>query len=296
MLKQLESSVATMLPTCRSCGAALRTVMADLGPTPISNAFVHPDNARFGERVYPLKASVCDACWLVQTENFEAPETHFHGDYAYFSAYSDTWLAHCRNFVEHAVARFALGAASRVIEVASNDGYLLQYFVQRNISCLGVDPATNCAKVAWEQRRVPTEIAFFGAHTARRLLEEGGAADLIIANNVLAHVPDVNDFIAGFKHLLKPEGTATFEFPHVLELIRNSQFDTIYHEHYSYPSLTALIPLFARHGLRIVDVDRLPTHGGSLRLYVRHADMPADVSRSVARLEAEEIADGVSRK
>ncbi len=296
MLKALEPSDSAVRLVCRSCRAGLRTVMVDLGPMPISNAFVHPEHAKVGERIYPLKVSVCDACWLVQTENFESPDTHFHSDYAYFSAYSDTWLAHCRGFAEQAIARFALGAESRVVEVASNDGYLLQYFIQRNIPCLGIDPAANCAKVAWEKRRVPTEVAFFGAQTASAVLKRWGAADLLIANNVLAHVPDINDFVAGFKCLLKPEGTATFEFPHVLELIKNNQFDTIYHEHYSYPSLVALIPLFARHGLQLVDVERLQTHGGSLRLYVRHAEEGLEICRSVQHLQASEVAFGVDKQ
>lgn len=261
---------------------------------PISNAFVRPEQAEAGERFYPLKVCVCERCWLVQTENYVAPETHFHGDYAYFSGYSETWLAHCREFAAHAVERFGLTSESRVVEVASNDGHLLQYFLERGIPCLGVDPAANCAKVAWEQRRARTEVAFFGTRTAARLLDQSGAVDLIVANNVLAHVPDINDLVAGFKILLKPEGTASFEFPHLLELIRNSQFDTIYHEHYSYPSLIALKPLFTRHGLAIVDVQQLPTHGGSLRLYVRHAETVGAPGRAVGEIEADEVAAGLS--
>jgi SAM-dependent methyltransferase len=213
----------------------------------------------------------------------------------YFSSFSDTWLAHARGFVERAVPRFALGVHSRVVEVASNDGYLLQYFVERGIPCVGVDPAMNCALTAWHERRVQTEIAFFGAETASRLLAQGGAADLIVANNVLAHVPNINDFVAGFKILLKPEGVITFEFPHLLEMIRNGQFDTIYHEHYSYLSYTALVPLFGRHGLSIVDVDRLQTHGGSLRLYVCHSGAREQMSESVSRIASEEIGAGLDR-
>jgi len=283
-----------MRPTCRSCGGPLRILLADLGLMPISNAFVRPQQAAAGEKFYPLRVCVCDACWLVQTGSHASPEIHFHDEYAYFSAYSDTWLAHCRAFVAGAVERFALDADSRVVEVASNDGYLLQYFVEHGISCFGVDPAANCAKVAWDKRRVPTEVAFFGTETAARLLNQRGAADLLIANNVLAHVPDINDFVAGFKILLGPEGTATFEVPHVLELIRNTQFDTIYHEHYSYFSLIALTPLFERHGLRIVDAERLRTHGGSLRLYVRHAGAAGSLARRVSDLETEEIAAGLN--
>jgi hypothetical protein len=255
---------------CRSCGADLTHVVVDLGMTPISNAFVHADRSSLSERFYPLKSFVCDRCWLVQLQDFETPETHFHGEYVYFSSFSDSWLAHARSYVDMAIARFGLGTTSRVVEIASNDGYLLQHFVKAGIPCLGVDPAANCAQIAWDLRGVPTEVAFFGSESARRLREQGGAANLIVANNVLAHVPDVNDFVAGFKVLLAERGVITFEFPHVLEMNRNVEFDTIYHEHYSYLSLLALEPLYARHGLQVIDVERLPTHGGSLRLYVAH--------------------------
>ncbi|MBB4361488.1 hypothetical protein GGD65_002510 [Bradyrhizobium sp. CIR18] len=281
-------------PMCRSCGAPLTAVLVDLGMTPISNAFVRAEHASLSERFYPLKSFVCDHCWLVQLEDFETPETHFHADYVYFSSFSDSWLAHARTFAEKAAARLGLGTRSRVVEVGSNDGYLLQYFVQRGIPCLGVDPAANCAKAAWELRRVPTEVAFFGSKAATRLREQGGTADLIIANNVLAHVPDINDFVAGFKILLGERGVATFEFPHVLEMIRNVEFDTIYHEHYSYLSLLALEPLFARHGLRVIDVERLSTHGGSLRLHVAHDDR-TDVLDSVKQLRREEAQAGLDR-
>jgi SAM-dependent methyltransferase len=278
------------MPTsfCRSCGAPLSAVLIDLGMTPISNAFVRADHASFSERFYPLKSFVCDRCWLVQLEDFETPETHFHADYVYFSSFSDSWLAHARSFVEKAVTRLALGTNSRVVEVGSNDGYLLQYFVTRGIPCLGVDPAANCAKAAWDLRRVPTEVAFFGSKTATQLREQRGTADLIIANNVLAHVPDINDFVAGFKMLLGKQGVATFEFPHVLEMIHNVEFDTIYHEYYSYLSLLALEPLFDRHGLQVVNVERLSTHGGSLRLYVAHNGSTA-VAESVEQLKQEEV-------
>ncbi len=286
--------MAERSPTCRSCGTPLTAVLVDLGMTPISNAFVRADHASFSERFYPLKSFVCDRCWLVQLEDFETPATHFHADYVYFSSFSDSWLTHARNFVEKAVDRMALGPKSRVVEVASNDGYLLQYFVQRNIPCLGVDPASNCAKAAWDLRRVPTEVAFFGSKAAKQLRDRDGPADLIIANNVLAHVPDINDFVSGFRLLLAEKGTATFEFPHVMEMIRNVEFDTIYHEHYSYLSLLALEPLFQRHGLRVVDVERLVTHGGSLRLYVGHAGQ-ATTAASVERLRQEEIVAGLDR-
>jgi hypothetical protein len=286
--------MAANSPACRSCGASLTSVLVDLGMTPISNAFIRADHASFGERFYPLKSFVCDRCWLVQLEDFESPETHFHADYVYFSSFSDSWLAHARSFVEKAVKRLALGAKSRIVEVASNDGYLLQYFVERGIPCLGVDPAANCAKAAWDLRLVPTEVAFFSSKVAAQLRERDGTADLIIANNVLAHVPDINDFVAGFNILLAEQGVATFEFPHVLEMIRNVEFDTIYHEHYSYLSLLALEPLFERHGLRVTDVERLSTHGGSLRLYVAHAGAMS-VGDSVEHLRHEEISAGLSR-
>jgi len=282
------------LSSCRSCGAPLTAVLVDLGMTPISNAFVRGEHASFSERFYPLRSFVCDRCWLVQLEDFETPETHFHAEYVYFSSFSDSWLAHARSFVENAITRLALGTDSQVVEVGSNDGYLLQYFVARGIPCLGVDPAANCAKAAWDLRRVPTEVAFFGSKTATRLRGQGGAADLIIANNVLAHVPDINDFVAGFKILLGAQGVATFEFPHVQEMIRNVEFDTIYHEHYSYLSLLALEPLFDRHGLRVVDVERLSTHGGSLRLYVAHNGRTA-VADSVKLLRQEEVLAGLDR-
>jgi hypothetical protein len=263
--------------------------------SPISNAFVRPDRAAAAEKFYPLRSFVCDCCQLVQLEDFETPDALFHSEYPYFSSVSGVWLDHARTFVDNAVERFAVHAHSHVVEIASNDGYLLQYFVQRGIPCLGVDPAANCAKAAWEERHVRTEVAFFGTSVAERLRAGGHDADLMIANNVLAHVPDINDFVAGFGILLKPHGTAVFEFPHILQLIRNTQFDTIYHEHYSYLSLIALEPLFARHRLQVVDVDRLPTHGGSLRLYVTHAGAGGQVSANVVRLKSEELASGLAR-
>ncbi|MDR3466446.1 MAG: class I SAM-dependent methyltransferase [Xanthobacteraceae bacterium] len=283
-------------PMCRSCGAPLSTVVVDLGMTPVANAFVRADRASFSEKIYPLKCFVCDGCWLVQLDDLETPQSHFHGDYIYFSSFSDSWLAHAKAFVENAIARWSLGPASRVVEVASNDGYLLQYFVARGIPALGVDPAANCARAAWDLRQVPTEVVFFGSETAAKLRAEGGAADLIIANNVLAHVPDVNDFVAGFRILLGDEGVATFEFPHVLEMIARNEFDTIYHEHYSYPSLLALEPLFARHGLAIVDVERLKTHGGSLRIHVRHAASGGSPAPAVAAVLRDERAAGLDSK
>jgi len=223
------------------------------------------------EPFYPLHAYVCDNCWLVQLEQYESAESIF-GNYLYFSSYSDQWLRHCRDYAEHMVASRGLDASSLVVEVASNDGYLLQYFKERGVRVLGVEPAANVAKVA-RDKGIATEVAFFGVETARRLAEAGHRADVIAANNVLAHVPDINDFVAGFKILLKPAGVATFEFPHLLQLIQHCQFDTIYHEHFSYLSLLTVDKIFARHGLCVFDVELLPTHGGSLRIFASHAKL-----------------------
>jgi SAM-dependent methyltransferase len=275
---------------CRSCAKPLSTVFVDLGLTPISNAFVQPKDDERAEKFYPLRAFVCDACHLVQLQDFKRPESHFHDHYAYFSSYSETWLAHAHSYSQAVVERYGLGPQSRIVEVASNDGYLLQYFLARGIPSLGIDPARNCAEEAWRKYGVETEVAFFGRDTARRLKARGFTADLMVANNVLAHVPDLNDFLAGFAELLKPNGVATFEFPHLLELIRNNQFDTIYHEHYSYLSLLALMPLFSRHDLAVVDVEHLPTHGGSLRLHVCPAAQGVEPGAALAACLAMERA------
>jgi SAM-dependent methyltransferase len=237
--------------------------------SPLSNAYLGAAQLYGMERFYPLHAWVCGECLLVQLEEFEAPERIF-SDYAYFSSYSDTWLRHAERFVAAMVGRFGIGAASRVIEIASNDGYLLQYFKQRGVPVLGVEPAANVARAA-EEKGIPTRVEFFGTQCAGRLASEGGCADLIVANNVLAHVPSANDFVEGIRMLLAPQGVATFEFPHLLRLMLENQFDTIYHEHFSYFSLLASDRLFGRHALRVFDVEELPTHGGSLRLYVCHA-------------------------
>jgi SAM-dependent methyltransferase len=278
---------------CRSCGARLSTLFADFGPSPISNDFPTPEEAAKGERIYPLRAFVCDRCWLVQLQDVVEREVHFNADYPYFSSFSSTWLDHARRFADMAMERFKLGAESRVVEIASNDGYLLQHFVKRGVPSVGVDPAANCAEVARSQYGVETLVAFFGRAFAERLRVSHGPADLIVANNVLAHVPDLNDLVAGVSVLLKPEGVATFEFPHVLELIARTEFDTIYHEHYSYLSLLAVEPLFARHGLAVVDAERLPTHGHSLRLYVMRLEVASGRPAEVTRLAEEERAAGL---
>jgi hypothetical protein len=272
-------------PACRFCGAPLTVTFVDLGMSPLCESFLREDELSQMEPFYPLHAYVCQVCLLVQLEQFVSPETIFT-EYAYFSSYSDSWLEHAHRYVDMAVARFALTSESLAIELGSNDGYLLQYLVDRGIPVLGIEPAANVAAAAVE-RGVPTRVAFFGTETARRLIAEGRGADLIIGNNVLAQVPDLNDFVAGLAVLLREEGVATFEFPHLLRLMTGNQFDTIYHEHFSYFSVLAAERIFAAHGLTVFDIDELPTHGGSLRLYVRHTGTAAPpVAESVARLRA----------
>lgn len=271
---------ATHSPTgkgqCRLCGAALSRTFVDLGMSPLCESFLPADKTNQMEPFYPLHALVCDQCFLVQLGEFVTPD-HIYTEYAYFSSYSDSWLKHARDYVDMITARLGLGPKSLVVELASNDGYLLQNFVGKNIPVLGIDPAANVAPVA-VKKGVPTLVRFFGQATAREVLGQGKQADLIIGNNVLAHVPALNDFIAGMKLLLKPGGTITMEFPHLLRLMAENQFDTIYHEHFSYFSFLTAEKVFARHGLTIFDVDEIPTHGGSLRIYGRHAE---DASRPV---------------
>jgi SAM-dependent methyltransferase len=254
---------------CRFCGAPLETVFADLGMSPLANSYLPPERANAMEPFFPLRALVCERCLLVQLQEFESPEAIF-SDYAYFSSYSTTWLEHSRRYVEAMVERWGLGASSHVVELASNDGYLLQYFVQRGVPVLGVEPAANVAQAA-EERGVPTLVEFFGVAVAERLAAER-RADLLLGNNVLAHVPDLNDFVAGMKVLLARDGVITMEFPHLLRLIEDNQYDTIYHEHFSYFSFLTARRVFAAHGLRLFDVEELPTHGGSLRIYGAHED------------------------
>ncbi|WP_079543357.1 class I SAM-dependent methyltransferase [Bradyrhizobium lablabi] len=259
---------------CRFCDAPLSETFVDLGMMPLSNSFVPPERCLAPDMTLPLHALVCEACWLVQIPEFESPENIF-SDYLYFSSYSDLWLKHSAAYCQQMIERFGIGQASMVVEIASNDGYLLKNFVHRGIPALGIEPAANVAEVARSQG-VPTEILFFGVDTARSLSANGISADLMTANNVLAHVPDINDFVAGFRILLKPEGVATFEFPSLERLISERQFDTIYHEHFSYLSLLVVSRIFQAHGLRVFDIESLPTHGGSLRVYVcrneaRHA-------------------------
>jgi 2-polyprenyl-3-methyl-5-hydroxy-6-metoxy-1,4-benzoquinol methylase len=261
--------------------------------SPLANAYVRAEGASAMEPFYPLRALVCDTCLLVQLEEFQAPESLF-SDYAYFSSYSTTWLQHCEAYAETAIARFGLNAASRVVEVASNDGHLLQYFAARGIPVLGIDPATNVAAAARE-RGIPTEVRFFGREAATEL-RGVHPADLLIANNVLAHVPDLNDFVGGLALLLGPRGVLTIEFPHLLRLVADVEFDTIYHEHLSYFSFATAARILAEHGLVVFDVEELPTHGGSLRLFVRHRQNASTTeSPSVDALNALEEASGLGQ-
>jgi len=268
-------------PTCRFCNALLSHVMCDLGLSPLANSYVRFANVNHGEKFFPLKVWICDQCLLAQLEEFESPDAIF-SDYAYFSSYSTSWVEHARNYCEMMVGRFGFSGSSQIIEIASNDGYLLQHFQAKGIPVLGIEPAANIAKVAWEQKKIPTTVKFFGVQTAKELVAEGKCADLLLGNNVLAHVPNINDFVGGLKIALKPKGIITFEFPHLLRLIDENQFDTIYHEHFSYLSLLAVEKIFARHGLTLFDVEELPTHGGSLRIFATHAE---NTSPTAARTE-----------
>jgi SAM-dependent methyltransferase len=277
---------------CRACGGRLAVTMADLGMQPPSNAFLASlaDAAR--EKRYPLRAKVCESCKLVQVDYDVAPEELF-GNYVYFSSYSDEWLAHARAYCVMAQRRFSLDGGSLVVELASNDGYLLKNFLEMGIPVLGIDPSDTVVAAA-TQIGVPSLVEFFGEDLALRLAEEGRRADLIIGNNVIAHVPRLNDFIAGISVLLKPQGTVTIEFPHLLTLIEHVEFDTIYHEHYSYISLFALERVFGRHGLRIYDVEKLPTHGGSLRIFASHGGRAGlDDSDALQAVRREETAAGL---
>jgi 2-polyprenyl-3-methyl-5-hydroxy-6-metoxy-1,4-benzoquinol methylase len=278
---------------CRLCNAALERTFVDLGRSPLANSLLRADELDRGEPTYPLHAYVCDNCLLVQLPEFASAKNIFN-EYVYFSSYSQLWLDHCRDYAAAMMKRYHLDTGSLVVEVASNDGYLLQYFRERRIGVLGVEPAANVAKVAHD-KGIPTEVAFFGVGTARLLRDAGKSADLMVANNVLAHVPDLHDFVDGFKLLLKPSGTATFEFPHLLKLIEEKQFDTIYHEHFSYFSFLVAGKIFAKHGLRIYDVESLPTHGGSLRIFVCHDDAPFARTGRVDDVIAAERAAGLDR-
>ncbi len=277
---------------CRFCQTTLKYTFVDLGLSPLANSFIDEKKEKLSEKFYPLHAYVCDKCFLVQLEEFETPENIF-SDYIYFSSYSDSWLTHSKEYTDKIIRRFRLDETSRVVEVASNDGYLLQYFKKNNIPVLGIEPAQNVAEAA-RKKGINTYVMFFGVNTAEELASKGLQADLLIGNNVLAHVPDINDFVRGLKITLKPDGVITLEFPHLLQLIINSQFDTIYHEHFSYFSLISISKIFEKHDLTIFDLDELSTHGGSLRIYASHTENKTfKKHRCVDMLFDKEVAAGL---
>jgi 2-polyprenyl-3-methyl-5-hydroxy-6-metoxy-1,4-benzoquinol methylase len=281
-------------PRCRFSGIALRHIFADLGMSPLANSYLHPEQLNRAENFYPLRAYVSEDNFLVQLEEFETPE-HIFSDYAYFSSFSESWLRHAKDYVEMMVQRFGFNKASQVVEIASNDGYLLQYFKERDIPVLGIEPAANVAEAA-EKKGITSLVKFFGVKTAQELVASGTQADLLLGNNVLAHVPNLNDFVAGIKIALKRGGVVTMEFPHLLQLIRQNQFDTIYHEHFSYFSFLTVERIFAKHGIVLFDVEELPTHGGSLRIFGRHAEAKEPVvGARVAGLKEKELAAGFDK-
>lgn len=281
-------------PSCRFCDAPLEHMVVDLGITPLANDYLSPDRLRENEAVFPLRALLCSRCWLVQTHAAIPAESIF-SHYAYFSSYSASWVEHARQFTVMARERFGLSEASQVVEIASNDGYLLRHFIDAGIPVLGIEPATNVAEVA-RAAGVPTENRFFGAETASDLVARGLSADLLIGNNVFAHVPDINNFVAGLATVLKRDGVVSLEFPHLLQLMQNRQFDTIYHEHFFYFSLLAVETVFARHGLKLFDVEELATHGGSLRILGCRTDSTAHcIGPGLAKVRADEMAAGLDR-
>jgi SAM-dependent methyltransferase len=278
---------------CRFCATPLRHSFADLGTSPLANSYLTAEQLNGGETFFPLHAFVCEECFLVQLGEFAAPAAIF-GDYPYFSSVSDSWVEHARLYAGTMITRLGLGPASQVIEVASNDGYLLQFFQRHGVGVLGVEPAANVARAAVE-RGIPTLVRFFGRETAAGLVASGRRADLLVANNVLAHVPDINDFVAGVRDVLADGGRATFEFPHLLKLMQETEFDTIYHEHFSYLSLLAVSRIFGAHGLTVVEVEELPTHGGSLRVHARRSEASGAIDPSVRRVLGKERAAGLDR-
>jgi SAM-dependent methyltransferase len=278
---------------CRHCQSELRLSLVDLGSAPPSNAYLTAAALHRPEKWFPLRVLVCEKCWLVQTEDFAQAHELFDSEYAYFSGFSTSWLAHCERYVADMVERFALGSGSHVVEVAANDGYLLQYVRRCHIPCTGVEPTASTAAAA-RAKNIPVIEDFFGVRLAKKMVEKRLQADLTVANNVLAHVPDINDFTAGFAVLLKPQGVATFEFPHLLRLIGGIQFDTIYHEHFSYLSFTAVTRIFSANGLMVFDVEELPTHGGSLRVFTQRSDTGMELqSERVRALLQRELDAGI---
>lgn len=287
-----ETGTPTTGRLCRACGAGLHRTFVDLGMSPLCESYPSAAELNRGEVYYPLHVYICEKCWLVQLDEFESVENIF-SDYAYFASFSDSWLKHCEKYCGEMRTRFGLGAQSFVVEVASNDGYLLQYMVQLGVPVLGIEPAANVAKAAVE-KGVPTLVRFFGTEVAKELADEGRTAELVIGNNVLAQVPDLNDFVEGLKILLKPEGVITLEFPHLLRLIEHSEFDTIYHEHFSYFSLISTITILGAHGLRVFDVEELKSHGGSLRVFACRAEAATHPAlASVTRVVEEEERAGL---
>jgi 2-polyprenyl-3-methyl-5-hydroxy-6-metoxy-1,4-benzoquinol methylase len=279
---------------CRHCDSDLLISFMDLGSAPPSNAYLTKESLNQPEKWYPLRVQVCSGCWLVQTEDFADATELFDADYAYFSSYSTTMLSHVEQYVSDMTKRFGLNTHSHVVEVAANDGYLLQYFKQRDIPCLGVEPTNSTANAAREKGIEIVE-KFFGVSLANRLVEEGQQADLTVANNVLAHVPDINDFVSGFSILLKAQGVATFEFPHLLKLVAQNQFDTIYHEHFSYLSLITVIQIFEKNGLDVFDVEEIATHGGSIRVFAQRNDTGSqERSLRVSELIERELKQGMN--
>jgi SAM-dependent methyltransferase len=280
---------------CRFCGARLQTSFVNLGMSPLCQTHIEPNQLNHMEPFYPLHAWVCDKCFLVQLEEYVAPANIFSSEYAYFSSYSDSWVEHARRYADMMRNRFALSSGSLVMEIASNDGYLLQHFVAAGVPVLGIEPAANCAKAA-QERGVRSEVCFHGTNSADKIVAKYGQADLVLGNNVLAHVPDLNDFVAGMRRLLKPNGVITMEFPHLLRLMDQNQFDTIYHEHFSYFSFFTVEQVFAKHQLTLFDVEELPTHGGSIRIFARHSgDSSKPVGDRVRELRQRELGLGFDR-
>jgi hypothetical protein len=288
-----EKSIKTTA-YCLFCKAPLTHTFVDLGMSPLCESYLTSDQLNRMEPFYPLHVKVCEECFLVQLEQYVSAE-HIFTEYAYFSSFSDSWLKHSSNYVDMISRRLQLGSQSLAVELASNDGYLLQYFVRKGIPVLGVEPAVNVAKVA-EQKGVATLVKFFGCQTALEMVANGQMADLVIGNNVLAQVPNINDFVGGIRIVLKPGGVATLEFPHLVRLMRENQYDTIYHEHFSYFSLITVEKIFAAHGLVLFDVDEIPTHGGSIRIYLRHVeDGSKAVTSAVMNLRNRELAAGLNQ-
>ncbi len=281
---------------CRHCNAELNLPLIDLGSAPPSNAYLNEQTIRMPEKWFPLRVLVCTECWLVQTEDYAGAEELFSADYAYFSSFSTSWLQHAQNYVAEMISRFNLNSTSFVVEIAANDGYLLQYFKSKHIPCLGIEPTASTAAAA-RTKGIEVIEDFFGTQLAESLVSQGKQADLTAANNVLAHVPDINDFVSGFTLLLKPTGVATFEFPHLLKLVAENQFDTIYHEHFSYLSLTSVNMCFAKNGLNIFDVEELSTHGGSLRVFAQRLDSGNHpVSSRIKDILTNEAAAGITTR